>query len=444
MNTTFSIPTASPPTDLNYRPYQPFGGALEILYSKEPEILICGPAGTGKSRAVLEKLHLVSCKYPGSRHLMVRKTRESLTQSGVVTFQKHVLPPNGLVKFRTMEQEFRYSNGSVIVLGGMDKYSKVMSTEYDLIYVQEATELEEEDLEALTTRARFGVVPYNQVIMDCNPSGPYHWLRTRSNAKKCKYIQSFFEDNPKLYNRKKKEWTPEGLAYLAKLDNLSGVRKKRLRFGLWAAAEGMIYDEWDTKSHMINHFDPPRGWPRVWLVDFGFTNPFVWQAWAIDRDNDIAYRFAEIYQTRLLVEDAAAMIKAWMTANHEPRPYAIICDHDAEDRATLERHLDMETSPANKSVSSGIQIVKERLKVRPGILKPRLILMRDSLLERDPELEDAKKPCATEEEIEGYSWSDKRKKDEPIKIDDHGCDLVRYVSSHLDDYYGNWSVGMAR
>ena len=44
-----------------------------------------------------------------------------------------------------------------------------MSTECDMISRQEATELELADWLALTTRLRNGVMPYQQLIADCNP-----------------------------------------------------------------------------------------------------------------------------------------------------------------------------------------------------------------------------------------------------------------------------------
>jgi hypothetical protein len=45
------------------------------------------------------------------------------------------------------------------MIGGMDKPTKIMSSEYDFIYVQEAIELTETDWENLTTRLRNGRCP---------------------------------------------------------------------------------------------------------------------------------------------------------------------------------------------------------------------------------------------------------------------------------------------
>ena len=428
--------------DPRYKAYTPQGSCSKVFYDKSSEIIMQGPSGTGKSRSILEKLNLLCCKYPGMRALMVRKTRESLTQSAMVTFEKFVMVENGTIKFRTAEQEYRYANGSVIALGGMDKASKVLSSEYDIIYAQEATELDEEDWETLLTRNRYGIVPYQQMIGDCNPSHPRHWLKLRIDARKIVNIKTDHEDNPVYWDKAMGEWTPRGVAYIAKLDALTGVRYKRLRLGLWAAAEGMIYDEWDSTKHLCNHFDPPKDWKRLWVVDFGFTRPLVWQAWAIDPDG-ICYRFAELYQTKLLVEDAAALIQVWRKNENEPFPDDIICDHDAEDRATLERHLQVPTTPANKDVLSGIQTVKEKLKVQ-GNGRAGIVFMRDSLIEVDSELTDAKLPTCTEEEIEAYEWDDKKKKEQPVKENDHGLDCLRYMAQYETDNSLNWSRGSMR
>jgi hypothetical protein len=56
------------------------------------EVLLSGPAGTGKSRAGLELLALEASRNPGMRGLIVRKTATSLTSSGLVTFRRDVVP----------------------------------------------------------------------------------------------------------------------------------------------------------------------------------------------------------------------------------------------------------------------------------------------------------------------------------------------------------------
>lgn len=366
---------------------------------------------------------------------MLRKTRESLTESALVTFETHVLPPQHPAVLaggqRRLRQAYQYSNGSVIVVGGLDKPGKVMSTEYDLIYVQEAIEVEEEAWEALTTRLRNGVLPYQQLLADTNPDRPTHWLKKRCDTGKTLLLESRHEDNPRLWDAKAGQWTADGTSYLAKLDNLTGPRKQRLRYGKWVQAEGVVYPEWNAAVHIIDRFEIPKHWPRFWTVDFGFTNPLVIQWWAQDGDGRV-YLYRELYQSQLLVEDAAREALA-LSAN-EPRPRAIICDHDAEGRATLERHLGINTLPATKDVSSGIQAVATRL--RPaGDGKPRLFVLRDSLVRRDPRMEEQKKPCGLIEEIDGYIWNtsaNRKQGEEPVKENDHSCDAARYLVMEVD------------
>src|SRR5690606_22552634 len=188
--------------------YQPFGTAVDAFKFKGPELLYAGPAGTGKSKCLLEKLHAMMLKYPNSRGLIVRKTLASLGSTALVTYEQHVAKEhiaNGEVKwFGGSPKEaacYKYKNGSVIVVGGMDKSMKIMSSEYDVCYAQEATELLEEDWEAITTRLRNGKIPYQQLIADANPDVPTHWLKRRCDTGKTHYIRSRHEDNPILYSR---------------------------------------------------------------------------------------------------------------------------------------------------------------------------------------------------------------------------------------------------
>jgi hypothetical protein len=415
------------------RPYIPRGAAAQLMRLRDPEVLVSGPAGTGKSRANLEKLYACAEKYAGMRGLIIRKTRESLTETALVTWEKKVVPeghPCLAGPQRKLRSNYVFSNKSEIIVAGLDKASKVMSTEFDMIFVQEATELIEAEHEALTTRLRNGEMPYQQLILDCNPDHPKHWLKLRCDNGKTKMLESRHEDNPVLWDAKENKWTPQGEAYIAKLDALTGPRKKRLRWGIWAQAEGMVYESWDPLKHVIDRFDIPKSWDRHLVFDFGYTNPFVCQWWAEDPDGRL-YRYREIYLTHRLVEDHARNIK--QLHGEEPTPRTIVCDHDAEGRATLERHLGWTTLPAMKAKAAGIQEVESRLK-SAGDGKPRIFFLRDSLVERDPGLVEARKPCCTEEEITGYIWdtrNGRRKGEEPIDRDNHGMDATRYIAATI-------------
>jgi len=449
--------------------YRPRGSAKALLECRAPQVVVSGPAGTGKSRAALEKIHLLCLLNPGMRALIVRKTSVSLTSTALVTYREHVAveaPAAGIVVFyggsKSEAAQYRFTNGATITIGGLDNPTKIMSSEYDVAFVQEATELTEDDWEKITTRLRNGVLSFQQVIADCNPDIPTHWLKIRCDRGQTTVLESRHWENPRLYDEHLADdgatsytLTESGTAYMAILDALTGVRRARLRDGLWVAAEGMIYaGEWDPAIHHIPRFPIPDDWPRYWVVDFGYNHPFVCQRWAEDPDGRL-YMYGERYRTGQTVDVHAVGIMAAVSkadpdyvhpegeerlAHHgriwtEPRPRALICDHDAEGRAQLRKQLGMATTPAIKKVLAGIQAVQKRL--RPaGDGRPRLALLRDSLDHApDAAQATAKLPTSTAEELPGYVWAIKpggTLKEEPHKVGDDGVDDIRYLVAYKD------------
>jgi PBSX family phage terminase large subunit len=400
------------------------------MQSRDREVLISGPAGTGKSRACLQKLDYWASEVPGSRHLIVRRTRESLTESGLVTFEDHVHPGCDTERARRRtRQVYEYPNGSQVAVVGLDKPSRVMSAEYDLVYVQEATEVTEEGWDALATRLRNNRLPFQQLLADCNPGPPTHWLKRRAERGVLRLIESRHGDNPRLHDGS--DWTEEGRTYLTRLDALSGVRLQRLRHGIWAASDGLVYEDFDPVRHVVPAAPIPRDWPRFRSVDFGYTNPFVCQWWAIDPDGRLVL-YREIYATHGLVQDHAARILALESATRE-RPEVTVTDHDAENRATLERYLNCSTTPADKRVTAGIQAVQARLRLA-GDGRPRLTIQTGDPSDRDETLVKAGTPASTVEEFPTYVWQPGR--ETPLKRHDHGLDALRYAVMWADQDKG--------
>jgi phage terminase large subunit len=118
-------------------------------------------------------------------------------------------------------------------------------------------------------------------------------------------------------------------------------------------------------------------------------------------------------------------------------PDAIVCDHDLEDRMTLERHLGLSTIAAKKDVSTGIEAVQRRLQ-KDKIGQPALRICQNSVIKRDPELVSIKKPTCLEEEVSTYVWDMRPQpgggntREAPVKQDDHACDALRYAVAYLD------------
>lgn len=409
------IPEA-PPAGVEY--YEPRGAALALMYCQAPEILIEGPSGTGKSRAVLEKVHLLCKKYPGMRALLVRKTRESLTQSAMVTFEEKVREYPAAAPFHHEKQEYRYPNGSRLVVGGLDKDSKVMSTEFDVVLINEATELLESDWEALSTRLRNGVLPYQQIIGDCNPDGPSHWLNVRCTAGKTVRLVSRHEDNPSV--------TPD---YIARLDALTGYRYKRLRLGLWVAAEGMYFDEWDPEVHVVKPFDIPKDWVRWMGVDYGFADPWCALWAARNPENRRIYVYREIYRSGVHAAEQARVIAA--INERDGVPVRVFGDpsmwnqHKEMNRPSFAEDYEQNGVPLERATNArhvGWQAVKRAMQHKPPSPQARLQVFNTctNLIRTIPEMViDPLDPDDLADEIV--------KGGTRVKTDDHVADSLRYL-----------------
>jgi PBSX family phage terminase large subunit len=443
---------------------------LAVQSDPSREILLWGTARTGKSFAWLLKLHTLATKYPKFRGLIVRKTRASLSESALQTFETQVLgTEHPLVKngpSRRFREVYKYSNGAEIVVDGMDKKTKILSAEFDFIFVQEANECTIDDIEYLRTRLSNDGVPlangeyFHQLAMDSNPDHPKHWLKQRFESGITKALQSTFKDNPRLYNVKQGDWTPFGKDYVFNtLGGLTGIRRDRFFLGLWVAAEGVIYDGFREEIHVTSidalfaDGNIPHYWPKIRVIDFGYKNPFVCHWYAINPNNHDMILYREIYVTGRLVEDVACEIKhlsgeydnstvlRWCQAhgitqrNERERIIETICDHDAEDRATLEKY-GIPNIAAFKGVSLGIQAVQTRLQLNPDNTA-RIYFIRDALTEVDQTLAERKLPTQMLDEIAGYVWKQDKQgkpiKEEPTKIDDHGMDTLRYAVCYVDE-----------
>lgn len=423
------------------RAFQPFGAARRMWRSRRPEILLSGPGDTGKSRAWLEKLHYCADKYPKARALIVRKTRASITQSAMVTYEQKVLPEGWLgtlIRFNVTDQQYEYPNGSIIAVAGMDNAAKVLSSEWDIIYAQEATELSENDWEILGMRCRNGAMPYQQLGGDCNPGPPTHWLKQRCDRGACYMLESRHEDNPSI--------TPERKA---RLQAMTGVRYLRLYLGIWAAAEGMVYEQWDSAVHKVSReqlvawgiltAEGKRGAAvkSVYAsVDWGYTNPGVILVWFVDGDGRM-YLIREVYMTQK-VDDW--WVKQGQALKAEYGVTSFVCDPAEPAYIAKFKANGLNALEATNDISPGISAVQSRLETA-GDGRPRLYLYEYSLLDRDETLVDAHKPFCSEGEILEYVWpkaqDGKPIKEKPVDMNNHAMDCWRYMAMHLGNPNGS-------
>lgn len=421
--------------------YQPYGGALELFGCTEPEILFEGPAGTGKSRATAEYLNFMCESYPGIRCLMLRQTRKSLAESVQVTFENKVLWPDHPLMLdavqRRTRHSYKYPNGSEIVLGGMDNPERLYSTEYDIVWVEEAIEVSLDAWEKLVRMNRnYGNkhLKYQQMIATTNPGSQYHWLNRRANDGKVHRILSSHMDNPEYFDQLTQEPTEKGKAYLGRLSRLSGPRRDRLFLGLWVAEEGLVYECWEPARHIV-----PREGIRercrwfIGSVDWGFRNPGCFQVWGIDEEQRM-YRLEEIYRAEQSLDWWAEKAN---DLNVEYDLRMIVCD-PAEPRS-IEVFNDRISVPRNRGMAyicrkADNDILAGTDMMRWALQDGRMFFCEGSLREgRDPLMRENGQPCCTEEELPGIVWmkneDGKPQKEKPDpSCADHGENAARYAA----------------
>lgn len=415
------------------RKFTAYGQTAELFKAKDPQIIVSGPAETGKTMACLHLLDSLAWKYPGMQGAIIRKTYRSMPGSVLQTFEKKVLTSGDNVTKRGGEKPewFDYPNGSRLWIGGMDNAAKVLSSERDVIYVNQAEELTLDEWETLTTRAtgRAGNMPYAQVIGDCNPGSFNHWIKGLANDGTLRLLESRHEDNPTLFDPVTGQITPQGERSLESLDKLTGVRYLRLRKGLWAAAEGSVYDTFDRAVHVVDEM--PVVVRRIASVDWGFTNPGVIQLWALDSDGRMI-REREYYKTKKTIDwwiDTAKEINQGFPG------IVFVCDPAEPGYIKQFRNAGLRAIEAMNDISPGVNNVQQRLrKAEDG--RPRLMFLRGGLVERDEDLAAKHKPTCAEEEIEAYVWpkgvDGKVLKEVPVDDNNHAMDAMRYAAAYLD------------
>jgi phage terminase large subunit len=398
---------------------------------RDREVLMAGPSGTGKSMGCLQKIDLAASQTP-IRAAIVRKLRTALTQAAMVTLREKVLPPPpNAIWFHHEDQEFRYPNGSRVVVAGLDDPRKILSTDFDMIYVQEATELEEQDYLILLTRLRNNALSYQQLIADCNPSYPNHWLKQRADAGLLTMLESRHEDNPQLYDVETQTYTRFGEQYMKTLDSLHGYLHQRLRLGLWVAAEGMFFPEWNPDLHLVDLDDDlPSDWPRWVSVDYGFAVPFCALWFARDPETREIWVYREVYATGMRDEQQADAIKE--RCGNE-RILQIVVDPSMFNSRTEQRRpsiaqvyadrgLARVTSqgifPGQNNRRQGWAIVRRALAHDDEESKPRLHIVRHAcpnLIRELPALvRDPLDPEDTQQTVKGK------------EVSDHAVDALRY------------------
>lgn len=277
-----------------------------FLSAKQKYIAYGGARGGGKSWSVRTKATLLACRYPGIRILIMRRTYPELQANHIEIMKADLTPAFG--RYNQTEKQLTFRSGSIIKFMYCKNdadLNNIQGHEYDVIFIDEATNMTEKQLRAITACCR-GVNDFpKHVYFTMNPGGPGHGFikrlfidrrfNDRENPDEYTFIQALVDDNTALM-----EAQPD---YVAQLEALPGKLREAWRFGRWDVFEGQVFGEFvdasehyndRVQTHVIKPFKIPDSWKIYRGFDWGYAKPFSVGWYAIDHDN-VMYRFREMY-----------------------------------------------------------------------------------------------------------------------------------------------------
>lgn len=293
------------------------------------------------------------------------------------------------------------------IFGGKDERSQDLIQGITLagVFFDEVALMPESFVNQATGRCS---VDGSKYWFNCNPDGPYHWFKTNwiDEAKKKNLIVLHFtmEDNLSLSEKIKARYR----------SMYSGVFYKRYILGLWAMAEGIIYDMFDVDKHVKKVVDFARlliDGGRYVSIDYGTQNAMVFLLWNKGIDKKW-YCTREYYYSgrdkgkQKSDSQYADDLENWL----EGTPVkAIVVDPSATSFITELNNRGFKTIKADNAREDGIRFVST-------LLNTEKIAFSQSCVN-------------TIKEFASYIWDPKaadRGEDKPIQQHDHAMDAVRY------------------
>lgn len=283
---------------------------MEFFLNRAKYVAYGGARGGGKSWALRRKLVLMCLRFPGLSVLLVRRTYAELRANHVRVLLAELA---GIAEYADTRKCFEFANGSVLRLGYLDHENdttRYQGTEYDIIAIDEATQLTEYQFQTLKACLRGANRFPKRMYLTCNPGGVGHgWVkrlfiernyREGENGDDYAFIPASVYDNPVLL-----ENDPE---YLEQLKSLpQGLREAWLD-GSWDGFEGQFFPEFDWEVHTLPPFAADKDCRRYCAIDYGLdmlAAVFV----AVDKAGR-ALVYDEVYKSGLIVSEAAEEILA--------------------------------------------------------------------------------------------------------------------------------------
>lgn len=291
-----------------------FPKQMEFIKStgKASEVLYGGAAGGGKSYGQLADAMVYAIRYPKSRQLILRRTLPELEKSLIRASME--LFPGEIYKYSESRHTGTFANGSVIDFGYCDSETDVyryQSAEYDVIRFDELTHFTEQMYLYLISRLRGTQDIPRAMKSTTNPGGIGHsWVKRRfidigepmkvhdvGGSRRLFIPATVFENKAIMKN------DPE---YIIRLRSLSQKDRRQLLEGDWDTNEGQYFSEWRRELHVCEPFPIPKEWRRYFAMDYGLD--MLAGYWIAVDESGNAYVYREIYQSGLIISEAAREI----------------------------------------------------------------------------------------------------------------------------------------
>jgi phage terminase large subunit len=364
------------------------------LESDKTIVVNRGGAGSGKSHAVMQLLIYKMLTERNKQILVVRKSLPFLRVSVLLLLYKILDGFKIRSRVREHKVDLNFFFGSNLLhLGSIDDPEKIKSTEWNYIWMEEATEFTYEEYQLIRSRLRAPSEDgqRNRMYLSFNPIDEFHWIKDKlliDHADEVEEIHSTYKDNPFLIEENKD--------FLQKSIDYDPNFYRVYALGMWGKLENIVYGVWDTCNSL-----PPEG-TVVYGLDFGYNaESALTKCVVIDRD---VYEQELLYQKGLTNAELISQMRKLIPAEDSSKP--IYADSAEPDRIKEIKQAGFNIKPANKSVKDGIDFVK-RMKIH---------ILSSSL--------------NVQKEKRAYSWKKDKKGnvlDEPIPFLDHLMDAERYA-----------------
>lgn len=251
-------------------------------------------------------------KYPLANAVIVRKTFNTHKDStfAQLKWAARRLGVYDKWKFTLSPLEATYiPTGQKLLFRGFDDPLKLTSMTVDVgvlcwAWLEEAYEIiNEEDFNTFDESIR-GEMPeglWKQITITYNPWVNTHWTKTRFWDKE--YPDTFRLTTTYRCN----EWLDDKDRNLIESLRISNPdRYKVVGLGEYGIPGGVYFDEFRTDIHVINTFVIPNHWRRYRTIDYGLDMLACY--WIAIDTNQKAYVYKELYQSNLIISQAAKAI----------------------------------------------------------------------------------------------------------------------------------------